>query len=274
MPRSRGGDSCAPCPRPFVGHRHGAVTDGGAVGRRCGAWGGGGGCGAGGGDRIRGATCADYGKWVNLRAAAGGSAGGGSWPGPRALGAHRRPSAVTAPGVGARRDPSRAARVPPVGAPALRRVVPRSSLPSVHRRKRPAGPRCSPCSERPEVTAARGRIPAAITPRAPTSPKDARCRRCLWALPKRPRAAWRRAGSIWAAVLSWCEQPREAVGTATPAVRSPTSRRGRWGPWCRWSSPKRAVAVGRGAAVGPGSCSRGRMARPWRRCNRSAAFPV
>lgn len=38
--------------------------------------------GCGGCDHICGDTCADYGKWVNLPAAGGGLAGGGSWQGP------------------------------------------------------------------------------------------------------------------------------------------------------------------------------------------------
>lgn len=38
--------------------------------------------GEGGCDHICGDTCADYGKWVNLPAAGGGLAGGGSWQGP------------------------------------------------------------------------------------------------------------------------------------------------------------------------------------------------
>lgn len=43
---------------------------------------GGGAASAGGCDHICGDTCADYGKWVNLPAAGGGLAGGGSWQGP------------------------------------------------------------------------------------------------------------------------------------------------------------------------------------------------
>lgn len=241
VPHSQRGPSCAPCPRPFVGHRHGVVTDGAAVVTGGGAARGGGRglrC-RGGRDRISGATCADYRKWVNLRAAAGGSAGGGSWPGPRALGARSR--GEPRPNLGCPRPTLGCPRFVPCC------VVPRSSVLPIHR------------------SAVRGRA----APRAPNDRRSPRhgagypqpSRRC----PLRMRRACgccqsspKRPGSVQVVVPLWC-----AVTPAQgcpPRVGRDSGGSGRCVSW--------AVVAGSGAVLGPGSCSRGRMAR--RRCNRSA----